>query len=465
MTGATSGIGRATARRLAASGDHVVLVARTTAAVGSHAEFGGNAEQHAVDILDEPALQHLVTDVVVRHGRLDAVVHAAQTMAYGRIEDVPAEVFDRVTSTALSGTANLARVVLPVFRRQARGTLVVVNSLLGQIATPRMGVYDSAKWGQHGLARVLQLETRDARDVHVCIVSPGAIDTPIYDQAANFAGRGGFPPPPVVAPERVAAAAVKLLDRPRRIVEVGPANGIAKLGFRFMPAIYDRIVGPLVDLAVFRGEPTADNPGNVLLPQPAGEARTGGWTVLGRRRRARRGEPHHLSTDDAARLAALAVTAPDVGVTRGEGGAVERHVVEIGRGEAEFAELVHRVRHWQVHTRAGLHVAVDRAEIAEGADVVLAYGPGKLAVPAPCRVVWTVDEPRRFGYGLGTLAGHPERGEESFVVSHEPDDRVLLTVASAARPATWWAKAGAPVTEVLRRHLVQLYLHAFTPGR
>ena len=101
------------------------------------------------------------TAAVDRFGRLDAVVHAAQVMAYGTIEEVPRKVFETVVETAVHGTAVVARAVLPVFRQQGEGQLVVVNSLLGQVATPLLGSYIAAKWGQLGLVRVLQQETRD----------------------------------------------------------------------------------------------------------------------------------------------------------------------------------------------------------------------------------------------------------------------------------------------------------------
>ena len=105
-------------------------------------------------------------------GRLDAVVHAAQVMAYGTIEEVPREVFETVVETAVHGTAVVARVVLPVFREQGEGHLVVVNSLLGQVATPLMGSYVAAKWGQLGLVRVLQQETRDVPGISSPSSSP-----------------------------------------------------------------------------------------------------------------------------------------------------------------------------------------------------------------------------------------------------------------------------------------------------
>lgn len=285
VTGGSSGIGLATARQLVARGDRVVLLARPGGRVEDAARLlGERASAAAVDVLDADGVDEAVRRTVHQFGRLDAVVHAAQVMTYGRIEDLPRATFERVVDTALHGTANIARTAIPLFRRQGHGTLVVVNSLLGEIATPRMGGYDAGKWGQLGLARVLQLETRDERHVHVSIVSPGAVDTPIYDQAGNHAGRGGFPPPPVVRPERVAAAIVTCLDRPRRHVEVGPVNGLTKLGFHLLPWLFDRLVGPLVSLAVFRGEPSAPNDGNVFTPIPTGESEHAGWSVTGRRR-------------------------------------------------------------------------------------------------------------------------------------------------------------------------------------
>lgn len=234
------------------------------------------------DVLDRAALAAAVTGVAARHGRLDAVVHCAQVMAYGRIEDVPPEIFERVVDTAVHGLANVARLVLPHFRERGAGTLVVVSSLLGEIATPGMGAYDTGKWGQLGLARVLQLEVRDAPGVDVCTVSPGAVNTPIYDQAANYADRGSCPPPPVLDPDRVARTIVDLLDRPRRHVEVGPLNLPTILGFRLLPFVYDRIVGPLVTRLVFHGSPSAGNGGNVLHPVTELESERGRWTRWGR---------------------------------------------------------------------------------------------------------------------------------------------------------------------------------------
>lgn len=283
ITGASSGIGRATARLFAQRGAHVVLLARGREALEEtaaevRAQGAADVVVSPADVLDEDALRAAVDGAVTRFGSLDVVVHAAQVVAYGRIEEVPKEVYERVVDTALHGTANLARVVLPVFRRQEAGHLVVVSSLLASVATPLMGSYIAAKWGQLGLIRVLQQETRDAPGVHVSAVAPGGVNTPIYSQAGSYIGQKGRPPIPIYSPERVARSVVARLDRPRRLVQSGFANPVVILGFRLFPAVYDALVGPLLRVfALADDHRTPPTEGNVFASQPAGNAEEGRW--------------------------------------------------------------------------------------------------------------------------------------------------------------------------------------------
>ncbi len=285
VVGGTSGIGLATARQLLDRGDTVVVGARDADRVAVvSADLGGRTTGVALDLTDAASVGVAVERCVSEHGRLDAVVTSAQTMAYGTVEQVPADVFASVVDTAVIGTVHLAQAVLPVFRRQGGGQLVVVSSLLAEISVPSMTTYCTAKWGQLGLVRGLQLETRGERGIDVSIVLPGAVDTPIYHQAATYAGSPGSAPPPVVAPERVAVACVRALDRPRRMTHVGPVNLLAVAGFRFMPAVYDRLVYPMVGAVAIRGPRVADHDGNVRTPRPDGEGLRGGWTPAGRLR-------------------------------------------------------------------------------------------------------------------------------------------------------------------------------------
>ena len=285
VTGASSGIGRATALELAGRGDRLVLLARGKQALEEAAEEvrtagAGEVVVAAVDVNDEGALRQVVDDAVGRWGRLDAVVHAAQVMAYGRVEDVPAEVYQTVVDTSLHGTANLARAVIPRFRSQGRGSLVVVSSLLASVATPLMGSYIAAKWGQMGLIRVLQIENRDVPGIAVSAVSPGGVDTPIYYQAASYMGSTGRPPPPVYTPQRVARKVVATLDKPQRQVHAGFANPFVVVGFRFFPAVYDALVGPLMRLGAIAKDQIAPTAGNVLEPRPELNATRGHWRGL-----------------------------------------------------------------------------------------------------------------------------------------------------------------------------------------
>ncbi len=290
VVGGTSGIGLATARRLARDGVSVAVASRSAVRVDAVArELAGLGAPDSVgivtDLAETGSAARAVAAAVERFGHLDAVITSAQVMAYGTVEQVDAEVFDRVARIAVQGTFELARAALPALRASGGGSLVVVSSLLGEIAVPSMSTYCTAKWGQLGLVRSLQAETRRERDVHVTLVLPGAVDTPIYEQGGTWAGRTGHAPPPVVAPDAVARACVRALVRPRRMVHVGPVNRLAVAGFRLAPGIYDVLAPFLVDRVVLRGRRVPSHPGNVLEPRAELEGERGGWSWWGRRGR------------------------------------------------------------------------------------------------------------------------------------------------------------------------------------
>ncbi|WP_229904912.1 SDR family NAD(P)-dependent oxidoreductase [Lentzea cavernae] len=286
MVGGSSGIGLSAATAFASRGEYLVLVSRSGQALDAaekacRAVGAGAVDVVVDDIADSGGAARIVAKTMDLHGRIDVVVHSATVMAYGTVESMPAEVFNTVVDTAIHGTLHLAQAVLPVLRNQRRGVFIAVNSLLGSITVPQMGAYSTAKWGQRAILRTLQQETRDERGVHVCIVSPGSINTPVYDQAANYTGRAARPPIPVLSPDRVAAAIVRLADRPRRHVSVpvGPANPLIISAFRCLPSLYDWLVGPLFRLAALTKKAVSPTTGNVFEPVATGERAFGRWPV------------------------------------------------------------------------------------------------------------------------------------------------------------------------------------------
>jgi NAD(P)-dependent dehydrogenase (short-subunit alcohol dehydrogenase family) len=286
VTGATSGIGRATALALAERGDRLVLLARSAETLEETAREcrarGAVATPVVADVADAAAVEEAFAAAAREHGRVDAVVHSAAVLAYGRFEDVPAEVFDRALAVTLGGTANVARSALGHFRSDpgpqgGRGSLVVVGSLLGKIAVPFMSSYVTAKWGVHALVRTLQIEARGEPGIAVSLVSPGGVNTPVYRQAGTYLGWHGRPPPPVDPPQKVARAVLRAIDRPRRDDGVGVANPVVVLGFRALPVVFDAWVTPLMRVGGISRDAAAPGPGNVLDAAPHGEAVHGAW--------------------------------------------------------------------------------------------------------------------------------------------------------------------------------------------
>ncbi|MBT0773414.1 SDR family NAD(P)-dependent oxidoreductase [Kineosporia sp. J2-2] len=291
ITGASGGIGTAVALAYAGRGARLVLTARSAGLldelVDACAREGGTAVAMLVDVAEAGQVRAAVDRAVGEFGRLDVVVHTAAVVAYGRLSQVPVDVWDRVVDVGVRGTANVAREALRVFEPARAGSLVIVGSVLGQITAPRMGSYATSKWAVHGLARTLQQEARQTPGVHVALVSPGGIDTRIYRLAATYVGRAGSPPPPVLPPGAVARTVLKVVDRRRRTAAVGPLNPLMRLGFSVTPRLYDVLVGPLFNRLALARRPSPAGEGNVFGP------RRRSWRRSPARSRARSATPGH----------------------------------------------------------------------------------------------------------------------------------------------------------------------------
>ena len=145
-------------------------------------------------------------------------------------------------------------------------------------------------------------------------------------------------------------------------------------------------------------------------------------------------------------------TYDDVGATRRGGfcppGFHLLHVrTRVGEGEKVFQRAVEAVMSWEMHRELGVGIDASADRAAPDVDVTITLAG---MIKAPCRVIYTVEEPRRTGWAYGTLTDHPECGEELFVVERTGDGTVWLTVSAFSRPAKWYARAGGPATRGLQ---------------
>jgi NAD(P)-dependent dehydrogenase (short-subunit alcohol dehydrogenase family) len=288
VTGASSGIGRAAARLLAREGARLVLAARaqpTLREAGDEcARLGAEVLTVVTDVRDEAAVEALAARAEERFGRIDVWVNNAAVIAYGRFEDIPSEIFRAVIETNVLGMVHGARAALPRFRRRQEGTLINMASIWGRVTSPDVSAYVTSKFAVRAFGDCLREELADAPGIEVATILPQAVDTPIFAQAANYAGRKVRPIPPLIDPEEVARGIVSCARSPKREVTYGRLGRLLEVVHAVAPRIYDRVFAPGFATGSFAAAPAAPSPGNLLHPRPAAEAVHGGW------KRSQRGE-------------------------------------------------------------------------------------------------------------------------------------------------------------------------------
>ncbi|MCG5432441.1 SDR family NAD(P)-dependent oxidoreductase [Mycobacterium sp. MYCO198283] len=269
ITGASSGIGRATALHFARLNARIALAARTEDAlleVADECVKAGAAEVmvHSTDIAEHDQVDSLFEAAIDRFGRVDIAVQSAAITAFGRFEDVPVDVFDRIVRTNLLGAANVARAALQHFQAHGNGHLVLVGSLLGTTAVPFQSAYVVSKFGLNGLVRTLRQENHQLPGVRIHGIYPGPVDTPVYGTAGNYLGRAPKVPPTADAPETIAAAIVRATRRRRSSErQVGWFNWAAIAAYRLAPPLFDAFITPFVRAVSFTDETDEHSEGNV----------------------------------------------------------------------------------------------------------------------------------------------------------------------------------------------------------
>ncbi|MEU5806292.1 DUF1990 domain-containing protein [Streptomyces sp. NPDC047718] len=151
-----------------------------------------------------------------------------------------------------------------------------------------------------------------------------------------------------------------------------------------------------------------------------------------------------------------ALSYPERGATA-EGGALPagyhhlHHRTRIGRGRAAYEAAGTAVTTLGLHRASGMRVRCADGAVRPGSRVSIGMGWGPLRIDVPCEVIWTEYGPARTGFAYGTLSGHPEQGEESFLVLRDPDGTVWFEVTAFSRPARWYTRLAGPLVPFLQR--------------
>lgn len=286
ITGASSGIGRATAHAFAAAGFHVVLAARRQAALEAAAEecraLGAEALAHAADVTEEASVEALADAAMARFGRVDVWFNNAGVGAFGRLEAIPTHVWKRVIETNLFGCMHGARAALRLFRAAGQGVLIQNASIVGQTAKPDGTPYAASKFAIRGFSEALRQEVLDEPGIQVCTVLPSVIDTPFFQHAANHSGRAVRAAPPVYPAEEVAQAVLALADRPVPEVVVGGFGQMAVAqaalcASGLAPRLHSLTSGRALHRGFLDDAAAPEGEGNLFTPSADTHTVSGGW--------------------------------------------------------------------------------------------------------------------------------------------------------------------------------------------
>jgi len=273
VTGASGGIGRASARAFAARGDRVALLARGSggleAAASDVRARGAIALPITVDVSDGAAVEAAATRVEEELGPIDVWVNVAFTSVFARFVDIEPEEFERVTKVTYLGYVNGTRTALRRMLPRDRGAIVQVGSTLAYRGIPLQSAYCGAKHAIQGFHESLRTELlHDGSKVRVTMVQMPAVNTPQFQWVLSRLPRQAQPVPPIYEPEVAARAVVYAADHPgRREYWVGESTAATLVANAVAPGLLDRYLARTGFKAQQTPDPKPeDEPANLWEP-------------------------------------------------------------------------------------------------------------------------------------------------------------------------------------------------------
>jgi NAD(P)-dependent dehydrogenase (short-subunit alcohol dehydrogenase family) len=245
ITGASSGIGLATAQEAARQGARVVLSSRDAVDIRQAASDiiaeGGKAVGVVADVGDQRSMEALAEQAVAEFGCIDTWVNNAGVSIYGLIKEVPLDDAHQLFRTNFWGVVHGSLAALPHLKKQG-GALINIGSELSETALPLQGFYAASKHAVKGFTDTLRMELHhEDAPVSVTLIQPAAIDTPYTEHAMNYLGVEPTHMPPVYAPELVADAILVCAKSPHRNLRVGGAAKIFTALEKAAPGLADRM--------------------------------------------------------------------------------------------------------------------------------------------------------------------------------------------------------------------------------
>jgi NAD(P)-dependent dehydrogenase (short-subunit alcohol dehydrogenase family) len=246
ITGASAGIGRATARLFGARGAQVALLARGRAGLDGAAKdvenAGGTALTIPTDVADYQQVEAAATQVENDLGPIDVWINVAFTSVFAPFHEIKPEEFRRVTEVSYLGYVYGTMAALSRMRSRDRGTIVQVGSALGERSIPLQSAYCGAKHAINGFTESLRTELmHDGSNIHVTVVQMPAVNTPQFSWVLSRLPNHPQPVPPIYQPEVAARGVVFAADHPqRKQYWVGASTVGTLVGQKIAPALLDR---------------------------------------------------------------------------------------------------------------------------------------------------------------------------------------------------------------------------------